>query len=640
MPSRISYFNKTVFWSDQRRYWPLTAGYALFWVLLLPISRLSELHDRDLSAWNKQFETLNTAANAGYWAAFVFGILFAMAAFSYLTNPRATNGLHALPARRDTLYLTHCLAGLCAQLAALLLAVLLAAVALAVNGAFDARIVCLMLLSLALPTLFFYLFGVLCMVFTGQILAAPVFYGILNILVVGVELLLRDYAGSFLYGWSGDATPALTVLSPIVKLMQNGVQAATDYRRQVTESGAIIMKAESGRIFLRGLDWLLIYAAVGIVFAVLGLLVYRRRSSEETGSTVAVGWARPIFKYGVAFCAALALGRLFYFIIFSNFASTGANYALPGSLLCMAAAGLIGYFLSEMLLKKSFRVWRSGWKGAAVFIGILLLLGVGMSFDLTGFESYVPTIDRIGSANVSWYGGNGSGFSAASSDVETLRLVTDLHQAAVGDKARQVSARSGVSDEPGSSSGYLTIHYILKDGRFISRSYSNFTLYANELGDNRSPAATMTALYNAPSVALRRTLDGYGSYGDAYDAGAASQDLRFTGGYCSRSIWSEDGKYLGEDSRELTAAEVKTVYEAILRDVAAGRVNDSLFDYQPTSNGDLELYATYIDTTDYTSTRPQEEEDGRRTRVFSPRITERMTETVSVLRGMGIEIDF
>ena len=125
MQSKTSFFNRTVFLHDLKRWWPLTAGYALIWLLAMPLGWLTELnHDAYLSAWNVQFDALDIAGNAGYWSAFLTGILFAMAAFSYLTNPRATYGLHALPERRETLYVTHYLAGLCSQLAPQLLTVL------------------------------------------------------------------------------------------------------------------------------------------------------------------------------------------------------------------------------------------------------------------------------------------------------------------------------------------------------------------------------------------------------------------------------------------------------------------------------------------------------------------------------------
>ena len=129
MRSRTSFFNRTVFWNDLRRWWPLTAGYALLWLLILPLTRLTE-YGRSYgvpSAWNMKLDTLGIAAVGGYWSAFCAGILFAMAAFSYLTSPRATNGAHALSARRETLFVSHWLAGLCAQLAVQVVVVLLTA---------------------------------------------------------------------------------------------------------------------------------------------------------------------------------------------------------------------------------------------------------------------------------------------------------------------------------------------------------------------------------------------------------------------------------------------------------------------------------------------------------------------------------
>lgn len=636
MPSRISYFNKTVFWSDQRRFWPLTALYALFWVLMLPVSRITIFaNDRDLSAWNKDFETLNLAAGSGYWVAFFFGILFAMAAFSYLANPRSTNGLHALPARRETLYVTHCLAGLCAQLAVQLVSVLLTGAVLASNGAFDARILWLMLLSLALPTFFFYSFGVLCMIFTGQILAAPVFYGVLNILVVGVEMLLRGFAGNFLYGWSGSTDPALTVFSPLVKLLENGVRASTSTYTKYPDGTMTMQENAGGAVKLLGLDWLLIYAAVGIVIALLGLLVYRSRHSEATGSTVAIPWARPIFKYGVALCAALALGQLIYHLLFGRFRTSG-DYSLAGTLLCMAVAGLIGYYISEMLLKKSFRVFRSGWKGALAVVVVLVALGAVMSFDLTGYEGYVPPIDKVESVRVTWYGQNGASFTYNSREVDTILLVTDAHRSAVADKQRQIAdyraTGGGWSDSDaarGRLSGSLTLNYTMKDGRYISREYGNLILRADELDNALSTAGTMSALYNSPGLSLKRSLDGFGSYRAEYDSDLLSlRNMRLTGG-CFY------GQGYVDSQRDLTAAQARNIYEAILRDVALGHTSSSLLDYTTTSSGVLELYAAYTDTT-----AAQFEPENRRMKVFTPCITERMTETLDALREIGIDLVF
>ena len=37
MPSKTSFFNRTVFLHDLKRWWPLTAGYALIWLLAMPL---------------------------------------------------------------------------------------------------------------------------------------------------------------------------------------------------------------------------------------------------------------------------------------------------------------------------------------------------------------------------------------------------------------------------------------------------------------------------------------------------------------------------------------------------------------------------------------------------------------------------
>jgi len=666
MRSRTSFFNRTVFWSDQRHFWPLTAGYALLWLLLLPLTRLTVL-DHQLAGMHPSemlHETLELTAHSGYWVAFFTAILFAMAAFSYLTNPRATNGLHALSARRETLYATHFLAGLCPQLASQLLAVLLAAAVLASHGAFDAGVTGMMLLALMLPTIFFYSFAVFCMTFTGQILAAPVFYAALNFLVVGVEFLLRTFAGSFLYGWPGTSAPTLTAFSPLMKLMLTiDVDAGAEMARTEMPDGSVIVDyIQNGPLRLQGLDWLLLYALIGLVLAALGLLVYRSRPSEATGSTVAIGWAKPIFKYGVAFCTALALGQLLYYLFFGQYRASG-DYSLAGTLACMAAAGLIGYFLAEMLLKKSFHVFRSGWMGAAAVALALVLLGVVMSFDLWGYESRVPDAAQVRRADVQWSSYTGNSFSARVEDAETLRLVANAHRALVADKQRQLATDRNYLDyvaqyelgedasepNPGEHvcDGYFSVSYTLKNGSVVTRRYSSAYLFASELDDPASPAAAMTALYNAPGVKLQSVMD-YGVMHD-YDTWGADPrtlpELRFTGGYFSQSVWSDGGAYVHDQERDLTAAEAQDVYEAILRDVAAGRISDSLFrDDISQSRCRLELYATYRDDTDYSApnapTRNADEDPGRRTRTYMPRITKQMTETIATLEAMGIELGF
>lgn len=361
MQSATSFFNRALFRKNLQRFWPLWLGYVLIWLLLLPLPLLNELADYHgvPTVADASYYLLQIGAYGGLVMGAVFGIFFAMAMFAYLTNPRATQGFHSMPVRRETLYATNYLTGLVCMVSALVLAFALAGITAACFGALDLTALGTALLAAVLSVLFFYSFGVFCMMFTGQILAAPVFYGILNVLAAGMEWLVRTFAGNFLYGYSGYSAPeTFAFLSPAWELVCV-LDVSNVARVDRILSDGTYQVIRGGEYMLSGLGVLGIYAAVGIVLAVLGLLVYRRRASEATGSIVTVAWARPVFKYGVAVCAAFSLGQLIYFLVFGLNLHNG-QYSLPGTIACMLFTGLLGYFAAEMLLHKSFRVWRTG----------------------------------------------------------------------------------------------------------------------------------------------------------------------------------------------------------------------------------------------------------------------------------------
>ena len=189
MQSATSFFNRALFRKNLQRFWPLWLGYVLIWLLLLPLPLLNELADYHgvPTVADASYSLLQIGAYGGLVMGAVFGIFFAMAMFAYLTNPRATQGFHSMPVRRETLYATNYLTGLVCMVSALVLAFALAGITAACFGALDLTALGTALLAAVLSVLFFYSFAVLCMMFTGQILAAPVFYGILNFLAVGME---------------------------------------------------------------------------------------------------------------------------------------------------------------------------------------------------------------------------------------------------------------------------------------------------------------------------------------------------------------------------------------------------------------------------------------------------------------------
>lgn len=513
MRSATSFFDKTLFRSQLKHTWPLWLGYTALWLFLVPVMLFSELsaYQGGYSAADASYLLLNTGVRGGIFISFFFGLFFAMLAFSHLTQSRATNGFHALPVRRETIFLTAYLTGLFCQL--------------------------------------------------STILAAPVFYFVGNILVPGMEYLLRNFAGNFLYGYSGHTDVALGFLSPPLYMYPEVDIASIE----TCESDSYYVTAYA--LEHRSFMILAAYALAGLVIALIALLLYRTRKSEMTGSTVAFPWATPIFKYGVAFCTAVSLGQFLYYFLFGQYRSSG-NDSLPGTILCMAAAGLVGYFVAEMLIKKSFRVFRAGAKGAAIVALALVLLGVAMSFDLTGYEKHVPDESEIESAFYTFSGMT----NVTTDDADTIRRLTAAHQAIVKNRNEQARIADAWDADTLSQSDHddiehfsLRLTYYLKDGSQLSRSYSLY-LRRSDLTVPSSATARVNALYMCRESVLRRVL-GYGCdhLGDT---------PRFLDSYCY---------YYDENSNTkdyaLTAAQAEQVYAALMQDV------------QDSDNGGSDIFA-------------------------------------------------
>ena len=619
MRSVTSYFNRELLRGALQRTWPLWAAYTLIWLLLLPVTLFIRLSDRHIvySRPTLSYELLNTGLPTGVMMAAVFGIFFAMALFAYLTNSRATNGMHAMPIRREGLFLTHYLAGLFCQVVTLLVSFALAALVTAAFGVFDGYAVGMGLLLCVLLVLFFYSFGVLCMVCVGQILAGAVFYGILNFLFVGMEVLLRSFAGNFLYGYDGRSSAFSTApLSPPVEIASS---LSVSYVYDGIDPIGV-------RVFHLGT--FAAYAAAGLVLAALALLLYRKRRSEMTGNTVAIGWLRPVFKYGVALCSAFSLGQLLSYFVFELTDSTYTAGALIGTIACMIFAGLIGYYAAEMLLKKSFRVFKTSWKGALATSAVLILIGLSFPLDLTGYQTRVPEQSDIVSATVDLYGGNVSG-SFNLSGQESIALLRDAHCAVITDKARQTEYNRRYVPFDGDTC-MLRITYELADGTELFRSYDLSTDEAL-LSDPSSPESALTKLANCTEITRARVLGGW--------VPDHLEELRITGGYLNCSYYS-DGKYSHNEEAELNAAQANSAFTALMQDCDAGSIESA--DLFAAEEDDCEYYLSlelwYFDPSDSEARASATKHTGEElyNGSFYLRVTPDMVSTLRALRGLNL----
>lgn len=561
------WFHPTLFRKNMTRFWPIWALYGAFWLFALPINLFTSYQSReavyslgDVSLTGPQYfarSLVPDSAPAAVPMGLIFGILAAMAVFSYLYQSRSVGLMHALPLRREGLFLTNYLSGLSFFALPLLVVFLLTLGAEALMGAVYLPALFCWLVANLLVALFFYSFAVFCAMFTGHILALPAFYGILNGLAFGICTLLMQVLPEFVYGFYPTYGPTQLTgwITPAYQLLR-----ALYTQEVATPDGLSAYR-------LTGLGYVFLYALAGLVLAALALVIYRRRQLERAGDVVSVSWVRPIFKYGVAFCTALSLGLLLYLLFLP--------YELRGPwpfLICMIFAGAVGYFAAEMLLQKSFRVFARGWPGVAAFSLALVAAMCCIVFDLTGFERRVPDPAQVASVAFDGVGSapNDSASHAAhqSTDPEEIALVARLHAALVAE--RDLSRQTGYTVERQALAGgtidietqanrTIRLSYALANGKQMFRQYP-IAISKELLADPNSAASLLSQLVNRPNLVEQYYFDFLADY----------ENVRLSD--VSLSVLKETSDYEYTDllPLDLDAAGRSDLLEAIRADIAAG----------------------------------------------------------------------
>lgn len=542
MRSATSYFNGTLYRKTLARFWPLWGLWGLIWLFALPLNMLNvyfnEYHWRATGpreALRGIAEQIHGSLTLGVAAAMFFAVLCAMAVFGYLYNSRAACWTHALPLRREALFTTQYLAGLSFLILPLVAVAVLAAIVemsfLPMNDWGVLRYLLVWLLGQSGICLFFFSFAAFCSVFTGHILALPAFYGILNFLAAGVWFLLEGLMNEFWYGYIGiaGADTVIEYLTPVAALDRAVRWGYGENHDQLWSPVTVA-----------------VYAAVGVALALFSLYVYRRRHVETAGDVVAVPLVRPLFKYGVAFCVGLAFG------IFTAafFGWGGPAVLIP----CIVVWAVVGYFAAEMLLKKSFRVFKA-WRGAAVMAAVMLALSLACFLDVFGVVGRVPDAGRVESVRVELDMGypsdSGSHLGADLRDPAQIEKVLALHQAIVDHRKDDGTYHSG------NDYTYVNLNYYLSDGTVLRRSYNSVELFSDEL---ETPG---TVSYALSQITNDRELTAL-----AYDFDDFMKDARLTSAYLDNVGYNGEHYsaylYLDDYRQEL--------WDAVQQDFAEGNI--------------------------------------------------------------------
>lgn len=457
MQSKKSCFNKAVFLNTLKRFWPLWFVYLAVWMLAGPIATsatyISNLH-------SLQRDILDLANTGGLIIGMAGGVLSAMAVWSFMYNSKTMSGIACLPVKREGVFLSATLAGLLPAVVINVLVFALCAVFHALRGYSGAVVFDIQAFAIVtMLYIFFYGFATLCAQLTGNIITLPVVFLVLNFVATVVEAVASSLMEVIVYGLGNRGFGISMYLSPPVGILNGGPRSNTVY---IESTG----NHEVQSIYYEGWGFIVICCIVGILMLLGALALYRRRKMESVGDIVAIDVLKPVFKYCMTFGGAICSGAFFWAILINYFWLSPLVDTL-WIIFFMLVGAFIGYFAAEMLIRKSFRVFRGKWKGFAVSCAIICVVMLGLELNLLGIETRVPDAEQVESVEV--FGSDHIIYD----EPENISAAIALHRSVIENK--------DIHERDTGLGSSFHIYYTLKNGNSFSRIY--YIRYGETLED-------------------------------------------------------------------------------------------------------------------------------------------------------------
>ncbi len=547
MPSKRSFFNRTLFRKNLSRFWPLWGGISLVGAML-PLYLMLALIQQAEPIERQHFAEGMYQLAAGFVPAFTccYAILCAMAVWGYLYNARAVGMMHTLPVDRTCLLVTNTLSGLAMVL--IPYAVVGAMVCLIALGwgFFDLVAIVNTVVTVLMITLLFFGMATLCAMLTGHSFVLPVFYLLANFLAFFMEMLTTTLAEEFLLGVGVmENMGRLCFLSPVIQIYKS-----FRVQTEILPGGGL----EECR--LTGLWVVVLYALIGAVMLALAWFLYQKRHSESAGDVVAFRWLRPVFRYGLALLSGLTVGRLLFELFWVPLFQRG-YYADPVPMgICLFLGGLVGYYAASMLLEKSLRVFKGSWRGALLVAAGAAAVCLLVSVDMFGLEARVPGLEEIESVTVLDRGVE-SGPYSAEEDREVVEELRRFHQTVVDSRDYIRSyAPDWDQEELRAFSHTIRLVYRLKNGSTLERLY-DLWLTSERVKTDGTFDNLLSAFYQNPAVRASET---------AIPKDARLDDIDIFCDYTELSYASTSDHAGGQDT------ETQALYAALQKDAEEGNV--------------------------------------------------------------------
>lgn len=304
---------------------------------------------------------------------FALAVYFGVITLGYMMKRRSAHFYHALPQKRETLYMTSIASALlCAALgAAVNLAI--ATVELYVFGVAIPEVITLFFTSLFKNLVFFittYAITLFAGSFSGN--------GLVQVLMTLVIML---YPLATYYG--------VVLLRSIFATYFN---ASYFFENEVIEwfspfAYAIVNYFEEIQILPT-----VIALLVTVALVLGGNEIYRRRAIENSEKPIVFKTLGSVLKYMLMFTVTVFAGVFFYVI---------SNEGIPNMIFGFVCGAVLSFMLFNTILEKSPKAMFKGIKGLAIFAAAFALYSLVFCFDVFNMDDYIPNENSISYAEIS-----------------------------------------------------------------------------------------------------------------------------------------------------------------------------------------------------------------------------------------------
>ena len=378
MPSKTLWFNRGLFVQSIRNVGWVSLAYLLCLLFLMPLQILMDLSMEDsyLSRYFNSAEALNLFNLGGELQVMLmaaFPVLLAVFLFRYMHVKLSSDFVHSLPLKRERLFVQYALYGILILIAPVLvtgIALFVLSIVFNISHVLTIGSILAWAAQTILLNIFIFTAGIFVAVFTGISVIHGALVYILLFFPYGIFTLVFANLDFYLFG----LVPSYYLNANVEQLVP--FVRAFDFNHNPLTAWEFV-----------------IYTLIAVAAFVIALLVYRRRHAEMATQAVAVRPLRPVFVYGVTFCTMLVGGLYF---------GETQDKSLAWIIFGYITASILGYYIAQMILEKTWRVFDK-WKGYLLFVAGALIVGLCVYFDITGFEHRVPEVANIESVYINSY---------------------------------------------------------------------------------------------------------------------------------------------------------------------------------------------------------------------------------------------